>query len=173
MDSHERSSSLDSYGIELSYGKTACSTPVMVVARDGSDAKMAWDMDIAGLGDEHFHLLLNRHDLSITTKDESFQNRRFIDNFHRPGPIIPKLFPFLIPLGANPSIQQSQLSTSLDRIMATNAVSRILAANLVFRLSSSFLCGSISTNHSFIRSIPISICPVRLVADIYSALGSY
>jgi len=44
---------LNSHGLEVSYGKTACSTFAMVVAQDGSDAQMAWEMDIAGLGDDH------------------------------------------------------------------------------------------------------------------------
>jgi len=37
---------VNSHGLEVSYGKTACSTFAMVVAQDASDAQMAWEMDI-------------------------------------------------------------------------------------------------------------------------------
>ncbi|MGA1843786.1 MAG: TldD/PmbA family protein [bacterium] len=37
---------VNSHGLEVSYGKSACSTFAMVVAQEGSDAQMAWEMDI-------------------------------------------------------------------------------------------------------------------------------
>jgi PmbA protein len=37
---------INSHGLEVSYGKSACSTFVMVVAQEGEEAQMAWDMDI-------------------------------------------------------------------------------------------------------------------------------
>jgi PmbA protein len=37
---------INSNGLEVSYSKSACSTFAMVVAQDGEDAQMAWDMDI-------------------------------------------------------------------------------------------------------------------------------
>ncbi|MGA1841207.1 MAG: TldD/PmbA family protein [bacterium] len=37
---------INSNGLEVSYSKSACSSFAMVVAREGEDAQMAWDMDI-------------------------------------------------------------------------------------------------------------------------------
>jgi len=37
---------INSHGLDVSYGKSACSTFAMVVAQEGTEAQMAWEMDI-------------------------------------------------------------------------------------------------------------------------------